>query len=168
LSYPGNTSADPEPGWRPENSSRWRGTPRPSTGPEPPAPPATSHPATGGAHGGPAGHNGPVKLRIGTVIAFGVGYTLGSKAGRERYHQIVRAGDSVLRSAPVAGTLGVAGDRARALGTLGVERVRDAVGVRLGWRNGDDAADAIAAGMARDVASALNGQRALANGRRVD
>jgi hypothetical protein len=107
-----------------------------------------------------------VKLRIGTVVAFGVGYTLGTRAGRERYHQIVRATDSVLRSAPVSGTLGAAGDRARALGALGVERVRDAVGVRLGWRDGDDAADAIAAGMARDVASAINGQRALANGRR--
>ncbi len=49
LSYPGNIAAGREPGWRPENSRRWRGTPRPSTGPEPPAPPATSHPATGGA-----------------------------------------------------------------------------------------------------------------------
>jgi len=117
---------------------------------------------------GSPGHNGPVKLRIGTVIAFGVGYTLGSKAGRERYRQIVRASESVLHSAPVSGTLGVAGDRARALGTLGVERVRDAVGVRLGWRNGDDAADAIAAGMAQDVASALVGQRTIATGRRTD
>ena len=100
-----------------------------------------------------------------TVVAFGIGYTLGTKAGRERYHQIVRASTSVLHSPPVAGTVGLAGDRAKALGTLGVERVRDVIGVRLGWRDGDQAADAIAAGMAQDVATALNGQRVSA-GRR--
>ncbi|MGO9027491.1 MAG: hypothetical protein ACLQOZ_02515 [Acidimicrobiales bacterium] len=101
-----------------------------------------------------------MKLRIGTVVAFGIGYALGARAGRERYHQIVRAAESIRQSTPVSGTLGAAGDRAKALGTLGVERVRDAIGVRLGWRDGDEAADAIAAGMARDVAAALNGQRA--------
>ncbi len=100
-----------------------------------------------------------------TVIAFGIGYTLGSRAGRERYHQIVRATTSVMHSPPVAGTVGVAGDRARALGTLGVERMKDVIGVRLGWRDGDEAADAIAIGMAQDVASALNGQRAAAERR---
>jgi hypothetical protein len=39
-----------------------------------------------------------------------------------------------------------------------MERVRDAVGVRLGWRNGEDAAVAIATSMAKDVAAALNSQ----------
>jgi len=106
-----------------------------------------------------------MKLRVGTVIAFGIGYTLGTRAGRERYHQIVRVSNSVLHSAPVAGTVGMATDRARALGTLGVERAKDVIGVRLGWRDGDAAADAIAAGMAQDVASAINGQRA-GNGHR--
>jgi hypothetical protein len=108
------------------------------------------------------GQNGGVKLRIGTAVAFGLGYTLGSRAGRQRYQQIVRVAESIRHSGPVTGTLGVAGDRARALGSLGVVRLRDAVGVRLGWRDGDEAADAIAAGMARDVASALNGQRTSA------
>ena len=110
-------------------------------------------------HPGWPGHNGEVKLRIGTVAAFGLGYTLGSRAGRQRYQQIVRVAESIRKSAPVTGTLGVATDRAKALGSLGVVRLRDAVGVRLGWRDGDEAADAIAAGMARDVASALNSQR---------
>jgi hypothetical protein len=111
---------------------------------------------------GRPGHNGEVKLRIGTVAAFGLGYTLGSRAGRQRYQQIVRVAQSIRHSGPVTGTLGVAGDRAKALGSLGLVRFRDAVGVRLGWRDGDEAADAIAAGMARDVASALNGQGASA------
>jgi hypothetical protein len=104
------------------------------------------------------GHNGTVKLRIGTVTAFGVGYVLGSRAGRERYRQIIRAAGSITRSAPVAGTVDIATDRARALAVLGMERVRDAVGVRLGWRNGEDAAVAIATSMAKDVAAALNSQ----------
>jgi hypothetical protein len=38
---------------------------------------------------------------------------------------------------------------------LGVERARDAIGIRLGWRDGDEAADALAL----DLASTLNGHR---------
>ena len=100
-----------------------------------------------------------VKFRIGTVVAFGVGYVLGSKAGRERYQQITRIAGDIGRSAPVAGTVGVAGDKAKAVATLSAERLRDAVATRLGWRDGDDAADAIAQTVAEDLASALNGQR---------
>jgi hypothetical protein len=100
-----------------------------------------------------------VKFKIGTVLAFGVGYVLGSKAGRERYHQITRIAGDVSRSAPVAGTVGVAGDKAKAVATLGAERIRDAIATRLGWRDADDAADAIAQSVAEDLASALNGQR---------
>ena len=37
------------------------------------------------------GHNGPVKFRVGTAIAFCIGYALGSRAGRERYEQLVRS-----------------------------------------------------------------------------
>ncbi len=101
-----------------------------------------------------------MKFRIATAVAFGLGYTLGTKAGRERYNQIVKVTGQVTRSAPVAGSLGVVADKAKAAATLSVERARDAVSSRLGWRDGDDAADAIAASMANDVASALNGHRA--------
>jgi hypothetical protein len=97
-----------------------------------------------------------VKLRIGTVIAFAVGYTLGAQAGRERYQQIVRVGQMVRRSPPVAGTVSKVTDKSKAVATLGVERMKDAVGVGLGWRNGDQAADAIAIDLAEDLASALN------------
>jgi hypothetical protein len=100
-----------------------------------------------------------VKFRIATAVAFGLGYTLGTKAGRERYNQIMKMTGRVTRSAPVAGSVGMVSDKAKAAATLGVERARDAVSSRLGWRDGDDAADAIAATMANDVATALNGHR---------
>ena len=107
----------------------------------------------------PDGHNGPVKFRIGTALAFALGYTLGARAGRERYLQMARAARQLGRSAPVAGTSTLIADKSKAVATLGVERMKDAIGVRLGWRNGDQAADAIALDLAEDLASALNSRR---------
>jgi hypothetical protein len=106
-------------------------------------------PARASGQGAPApgdGHNGPVKFRIGTALAFALGYTLGARAGRERYLQLARAARQLGRSAPVAGT-------------STVERMKDTIGVRLGWRNGDQAADAIALDLAEDLATALNSRR---------
>ncbi len=100
-----------------------------------------------------------MKFRIGTAIAFFVGYALGARAGRERYRQIVEVGRSVGRSTPVSGTVTLVGDKSKAVAALGVERVKDVIGVRLGWRDGDQAADAIALDLAEDLASALNGRR---------
>jgi hypothetical protein len=101
-----------------------------------------------------------VKFRIATAVAFGLGYTLGTKAGRERYNQIVKLTGHVTRSAPVAGSISLVTGKAKAAAALSAERAKDAVGSRLGWRDGDEAADVIAATMANDVASALNGHRA--------
>ncbi len=106
-----------------------------------------------------SGHNGQVKFRIGTALAFGVGYALGSRAGRERYEQIVRFTGGVGRSAPVTGTVTLIGDKSKAAAALGVERLKDTIGVRLGWRDGDQAADAIALDLAEDLATALNSRR---------
>ncbi len=100
-----------------------------------------------------------MKFRIGVAIAFCVGYTLGAKAGKERYRQIVRTTGEIGRSAPVAGTVTLVGDKARAVASLGVERMKDTIGVRLGWRDGDEAADAIALDLAEDLATALNSRR---------
>ena len=47
------------------------------------------------------------------------------------------------------------------MAALGVERMKDTIGVRLGWRNGDQAADAIALDLAEDLATALNSRRFL-------
>jgi hypothetical protein len=100
-----------------------------------------------------------VKFRIGTAIAFLVGYTLGARAGQERYRQIMRFGGELGRSAPVTGTVTLIGNKSKAVATLGAERMKDAIGVRLGWRDGDEAADAIALDLAEDLASALNSHR---------
>ncbi|MGA7416939.1 MAG: hypothetical protein WBW80_03020, partial [Acidimicrobiales bacterium] len=75
-----------------------------------------------------------MKLRIGTVVAFAVGYTLGARAGRERYMQIARVAGRVGQSTPVTASVGAIGDKARAVAVLGVERAKDVVGVRLGLR----------------------------------
>ena len=105
-----------------------------------------------------AGHNGTVKLRVGTAIAFGIGYTLGARAGRERYDQIVgSAGRWAV--GPVTGTVTLVAEKTKAAASLGVERMKDTIGVRLGWRDGDQAADAIALDLAEDLATALNGRR---------
>jgi hypothetical protein len=37
--------------------------------------------------------------------------------------------------------------------------MKDTIGVRLGWRDGDQAADAIALDLAEDLATALNSRR---------
>jgi hypothetical protein len=115
--------------------------------------------AAEGAQRARPGHNGAVKFRIGWAVAFGVGYALGSKAGRERYDQIVQLTGGVGRSAPVSGTASLIGDKSKAAATLGVERMKDAIGVRLGWRDGERAADAIALDLAEDLATALSSHR---------
>jgi hypothetical protein len=93
-----------------------------------------------------------VKLRAVTVIAFGIGYAVGSRAGRESY-------DRIIGSPQVVGTTSLVAEKTKAAASLGVERLRDSIGVRLGWRDGDQAADAIALDLAEDLATALNGRR---------
>ncbi len=100
-----------------------------------------------------------MKFRVATAAAFCVGYALGSRAGRERYDQIVRFAGGIGRSPPVQGTTSLVAEKSKAAVGLGVERLRDAIGVRLGWRDGDQAADAIALDLAEDLATALNGRR---------
>ncbi len=102
-----------------------------------------------------------MRFRIGTVAAFLVGYVLGARAGRERYEQVVRIAGHVGRSGPVSGTTSLIADKARAAGTIGVERLKDTIGVRLGWRDGDEAADAIAVDLAEDLALAINSRHPL-------
>ena len=124
-----------------------------------------TRPTGGYARSPDGGHNGRVNLRTGTVIAFAIGYVLGARAGRERYLQLVRVAGRVGRSGPVSGTTGLIADKSKAAATLGVERLKDTIGVRLGWRDGDEAADAIRLDLAEDLALAINSRRHLPTGR---
>ena len=45
---------------------------------------------------------------------------------------------------------------------LGSVRLRDALGVRLGWRDGEEATDALVIEMTSDLATALNSRSTLA------
>jgi hypothetical protein len=120
-----------------------------------------AHRQAKGAPSNHAGHNGSVKFRIGTATAFALGYLLGTRAGRERYLQITRAARQLGSSAPVTGTTTLVTEKSKAVAALGLERMKDTIGVRLGWRNGDQAADAIALDLAEDLATALNSRRLL-------
>jgi hypothetical protein len=94
-----------------------------------------------------------MKTPVAAAAAFCVGYALGSRgAGSQRLRVVGRG-------APAAGTTSLVGTKARAVVLLGAERVRDTIGVRLGWRDGDEAADALVIEMAGDLASALKGRR---------
>jgi hypothetical protein len=67
-----------------------------------------------------------MKFRLGLVIGFGVGYYLGTAAGRERHEQI----DRVVAKLRRTGALEAATDKARAVVDLTVERARDIVDAR--------------------------------------
>ena len=52
--------------------------------------------------------------------------------------------------------------KARAVVVLSTVRARDAVGVRLGWRDGEAATEALVIEMTGDLATAINGRSSLA------
>lgn len=95
LSYPG--TARPEPG----QGAGYQGRP------PPPEKVRSAHALR---------YETGVRSRTGLLIGFAAGYYLGCRAGRERYDQIRRVLDAV----PV----GAVGDKARALGALALERLR--------------------------------------------
>ena len=97
-----------------------------------------------------------MKVRAGTAIAFGLGYVIGTRAGRDRYLQITRAARQLGSSSPVTGTTILVTEKSKAVAALGVERVKDTIGLRLGWRHGDRVSDAATLDLAGDLALALN------------
>ena len=60
---------------------------------------------------------------MGVVVGFGVGYYLGSAAGRERYDEINR----MLRKVRRSDAFDTATDKAKAAVDLGVERAKDVI-----------------------------------------
>jgi hypothetical protein len=71
-----------------------------------------------------------MRLKLGLIVGFALGYYLGAMAGRERYEQLNRWIRKVQRS----DAFETAVDKTRAVVDLGVERARDVVDHRT---NGD-------------------------------
>ena len=75
----------------------------------------------------------PMRFRIGLLLGFGLGYYLGTMAGRQRYEQINR----MIRKAKRSDAYEVATDKAKAVVDLGVERAKDVVEDKFGHSNGE-------------------------------
>jgi hypothetical protein len=90
------------------------------------------------------------------TAAFATGYAIGVVVSRERYEQMVRLAGRAGAHVPVSEVVTQLGHKAAAGSLLAVEVARDAVGSRLGWRDGDEAAEALAVEVAEDLALVIN------------
>jgi hypothetical protein len=111
-----------------------------------------------------------MRFRLGLIIGFGVGYVLGSKAGRQRYEQIRSGWSRVSGSPAVQQATGRAremagGQAKRALYAVqsGVEKAGSAVKDRLG-NHGDPTSD-IKERLADDESSGAEPGTTLPNAR---
>ena len=102
-----------------------------------------------------------MKLRIAAAAALVVGFVLGvARSRRTRLGVVTPEGVTVrprgrrFRSGWVA--------KGRAVVVLSTVRLRDALGVLGGWRDGEEAADALVIEMAGDLATAINEHSSLA------
>jgi hypothetical protein len=101
-----------------------------------------------------------VRFRIAAAAAFAAGFALGSRSWGTRLRVVADDGSTARPRTSVR--IHRAPAKIRAVVVLGTVRARDAVGVRLGWRDGEEAADALVIEMAGDLASAINGRSSLA------
>jgi len=102
----------------------------------------------------------PVKIAT-TTAAFAAGFVLGTRTRRPRL-QVVAADGTVVAPRARARSVRAVPAKARAVVILGSVRARDAVGVRLGWRDGEQATDALVVEMTGDLATVINGRTTLA------
>jgi hypothetical protein len=103
-----------------------------------------------------------VRFRIATTTAFLVGFALGTARSRRTRLRVVTEDGSTARPRSRTTHARLTPATARAIAVLTAVRVRDAVGVRLGWRDGEEATDALVVEMAGDLATAINGRSSLA------
>ena len=102
-----------------------------------------------------------VKLRIATAAAIVTGFVLGILRSRRTRLRVVTPDGSTVRPRKQAARSGL-GTKARAIVVLSALRIRDALGVLGGWRDGEEAADALVVEMTGDLASAINERRSHA------
>jgi hypothetical protein len=98
-----------------------------------------------------------MKLRaVATVGAFAAGYAVGAATGSRHTRRLAQLAGRAGRSAPVAGTAVFVGDKVGAASRLALEWLKDVAGTALGWRSGDEAADALVIDLAEELAHAIN------------
>jgi len=102
-----------------------------------------------------------VKLRIAAAAAIATGFVLGILRSRRTRLRVVASDGSTVRPRS-AGTRSGLGAKARAVVVLTSVRVRDALGVLGGWRDGEEATDALVIEMTADLAAAINERSSLA------
>jgi hypothetical protein len=100
-----------------------------------------------------------VRLRIATAAAVVAGIAVGLARSRgTRLRVVADDGTTVPARVPQSRRTG----KVRAVLVLATIRIRDAVGVRLGWRDGEAATEALIVEMTGELASAINGHSSLA------
>ena len=102
-----------------------------------------------------------VKLRIAAAAAIITGFVLGIVRSRRTRLRVVTPDGTTVRPRS-AGTRSSLGAKTRAVIVLTTVRVRDAFGVLGGWRDGEEATDALVIEMTSDLAAAINERSSLA------
>ena len=102
-----------------------------------------------------------MKIRIVAAAAVALGFVLGVKRSRRTRLGVVTADGSTVRPRSRRSGAGW-GAKAKAVGVLSIVRLRDTLGVLGGWRDGEEATDALVVEMTGDLATAINGHSSLA------
>ena len=96
-----------------------------------------------------------MKIRIAAAAAIVTGFILGIARSRRTRLRVVAPDGSTVRPRSTAARSSL-GARARAVMVLAALRFRDAIAVLGGWRNGEEATDALVIEMTADLAAAIN------------
>jgi hypothetical protein len=101
-----------------------------------------------------------VKIRIAAAVAVAIGFVLGiARSRRTRLRVVAPDGRAVRpRGRQRAGWTA----KGKAVVVLSTVRLRDALGVLGGWRDGEEAADALVIEMTGDLATAINEHSSMA------
>ena len=103
-----------------------------------------------------SGMTGRAAKPLAVAGALAAGGAAVALVGREQRRRLVRLAGRAGRSVPVAETAGFVGGKAAAASHLTLEWVKDLAGKALGWRDADEAADALAVDLAEELAQAIN------------